>query len=203
MSKSQGHWVGLTVDIGTNFGFIYIITDMNTGQKYVGKKQCFFTKTGAPKCRGKVNDRGSTRWKDSCWKESNWKKYKGSSNILKDHMKKFPKHTYEYRVVRLCRSKGALTYSEVEVMWELKVLSSKLPDGEYEYFNRQIGAIKYRPPAYMFDKMYKFIHGEGWEAECSIEVMANMWDLNKAALKRLIAGKQATHKGWSVWKTKE
>lgn len=146
--SNQGHWVGLKADTKNFFGFIYLITDTETNRKYIGKKQFFFAKPRAKGCRSKVADRQSPKWKGCCWKDSGWRDYKGSSPSLAKWMKANPDNIYTYEIIQLCRSRGLLTYTEVAEMWERKVLETKLPDGEYEYFNRHIGAIKFRPQVF-------------------------------------------------------
>ena len=55
-------------------GFVYLITNTTTGQKYIGKKLAKF-KTTKPPLKGKKNKRRGT-------KESDWKTYWGSSDRL-------------------------------------------------------------------------------------------------------------------------
>jgi len=150
--SNQGHWVGLKADTKNYFGFIYIIRDKTTGRAYIGKKQFYLAKPGAKKCRSKVADRKSPRWKASCWRESDWRAYKGSSNSLAKFMKKNPDHEYEYEIIKLCRSRGVLTYSETQIQWERDVLGTQMECGEFRYFNLMIGAIKFRQPLFLSDE---------------------------------------------------
>jgi len=60
-------------------------------------------------------------------------------------MEENPSYTFTYTILKNCRSRGVLLYSEVEILNWRKVLTSKLPDGEYEYFNKSIGGVKFRP----------------------------------------------------------
>ena len=55
-------------------GFVYLITNITTQQKYVGKKLARF-KTTKPPLKGKKNKRRG-------YKESDWKTYWGSSDRL-------------------------------------------------------------------------------------------------------------------------
>ena len=55
-------------------GFVYLITNTTTGQKYVGKKLAKF-KTTKPPLKGKKNKRRG-------YKESDWRTYYGSSDRL-------------------------------------------------------------------------------------------------------------------------
>jgi len=148
------HWTGITPDPLNNWGFIYIIRDVTTGQGYVGRKQYFFAKQGAKGCKSRVVDRSSPKWKCSCWIPSNWKTYKGSSKILDKHMATHPDHEYTFEIIHQCHSRGELSYWEVRYQWELLVLTARLPDGTRQYFNGNIGGIKFIPKAVM-DKATK------------------------------------------------
>ena len=145
MAIDQGHWIGKQVDPKTTFGFIYCISDLTSGKKYIGRKQVWMAKPGVKGCKSKVADRCSEKWKPCCWKESDWREYAGSSKSLKDWMKHNRHHEYEFRILRVCRSRGVLTYCEAMEQWDRRVLHKLMPNGELEYFNGQIGAVKYRP----------------------------------------------------------
>lgn len=148
----SSHWVGLEADPDNYLGFIYLIEDLTTGQKYVGKKNYWVAKPKAVGCRSKSQDKGSPKWKPSCWKESNWRVYKGSSKPLAKHMRDNRSNKYRYTILHHCRSKGVLSYTECREMYDRRVLESLLPNGEYEYFNLAIGAIKFRPKDHMSDE---------------------------------------------------
>jgi len=147
--SNQGHWVGLKADPYHYFGFIYIITDETTGRKYIGKKQYWSAKHRIKGCKSKVTDRQSKQWKCKCWKDHNWRDYKGSSPSLAKWMKDNPDNNYTYEIIKQCRSKGSLHYHELKMLWDMNVLTETFEDGEYVYFNRSIGAIKFRPPKFV------------------------------------------------------
>lgn len=153
VKSNQGHWIGLKADTKDNFGFIYIIRDKTIGRAYIGKKQFWAKKPKTKGCKTAVADKGSPKWKHCCWKESDWRTYRGSSKSLAKHMKEFPDNDYEYEILYLCRSRGVLTYSETQEQWRRDVLGMKMTDGNtYRYWNRAIGAIKFRPPAFMSEE---------------------------------------------------
>ena len=62
-------------------GFVYLITNTTTGQKYVGKKLAKF-KTTKPPLKGKKNKRRG-------YKESDWRTYYGSSDRLNADVARF------------------------------------------------------------------------------------------------------------------
>ncbi len=66
--------------------FVYIITNLITHQKYVGKKLAKFKTTKKP-LKGRKNKRRGT-------KESDWKTYWGSSEQLHDDILKLGEHRF-------------------------------------------------------------------------------------------------------------
>lgn len=143
---TRGHWTeGEVPDPDNYFGFIYKIDDVTAGKSYIGRKQYWKAKQGVKGCKSKVADRGSPRWKECCWLPSGWESYKGSSKNLKDWMKKYPNHEYRYTILKNCRSRGVLSYMECKYLWDNRVLETVDEDGDYIFFNMQIGAIKFRP----------------------------------------------------------
>jgi len=160
--SNQGHWIGLKADTKNYFGFIYIIRDITSGRKYIGKKQFFGARRVMKGCKSKITDRQSPKWKTCCWREMAWRVYSGSSKSLDKWMTAHPDHKYVFEIIHLCRSKGVLHYLELKEMWERDVLRLKLESGEYEYFNRSIGAIRFRPPEFQTKESIKKStrHGE-------------------------------------------
>lgn len=142
---SNGHWAGLTPDPVHNIGFIYLIEDLTTGYKYVGKKNYWVAKQGVSGCKSKCQDRGDPKWNPKCWRDSNWRVYKGSSKALTQHIKDNPMNNYRFTILRNCRSRGVLSYCECEEQYDRRVLTHRLDNGKYEYFNLSIGAIRFRP----------------------------------------------------------
>jgi len=153
-TSNQGHWSGLKADPYHYFGFVYVIEDKTSGKKYIGKKQYWMSRGKVKGCRNRVTDRQSDKFKMRCWHEGDWRVYKGSSNDLKKHMKMFPDNKYTYTILCQCRSKGTLHYRELKELWDKDVLFTKHPkdDSSYLYFNKAIGAIKFRPPTFVSEE---------------------------------------------------
>ena len=83
----------------TFFGFVYIITDLVTDKKYIGKKFIWnYRKT-----------KGGTRRKKQ---ESDWKKYYSSNEEIKKLAKETPER-FRREILHLCRSQGECGYLEV------------------------------------------------------------------------------------------
>jgi len=117
--------------IEDNIGFVYMVTDKETGMKYIGKKN-FFSKVTRPPLKGKKRKRRSL-------KESDWKTYCGSSEVVKTLVEENGLGHFEREIIHLCKSKGELTYMELKEQVDRKVLFK--PD---EYHNAFIGVRIHR-----------------------------------------------------------
>ena len=84
--------------------FVYLITNIITHQKYVGKKLAKFKTTKKP-LKGRKNKRRGT-------KESDWKTYWGSSSHLNDDILKLGEHRFTREILHYCPSRGVASYLE-------------------------------------------------------------------------------------------
>lgn len=133
-----GHWSFDTdFSIEDWFGFLYRITELNTGREYIGKKQFFSERTKAVKGR-----KNRKHYK----KESDWKTYTGSSIELNKSIDLYNKENYTFEIVSLHKTKGSLHYAEVELQILENVLREKLENGSKKYYNGHIAAVKFIPP---------------------------------------------------------
>ena len=107
-------------------GFVYIITELETGKKYVGKK-LFFSTRKLPPLKGKKRRR-------TVVKESDWRDYFGSSEELKSLVESNGGDKYHREILHLCKSKGAMSYLELKEQVERDVLFRD------DYYNEFIGA---------------------------------------------------------------
>ena len=106
-------------------GFVYLITDINNGKKYVGKKNFWkpkilpITKTRKRRKRTRV--------------ESDWRLYFGSSEEVKLLVETRGQENFKREILRLCKTKGEMTYFEMKEQFDRDVL---LRD---DYYNEFIG----------------------------------------------------------------
>ena len=107
--------------IQDNVGFVYCITHIKTGKKYVGKK--LFTKAKTKQVKGKKK-----RYKAS----SDWQTYYGSSDILKQDVLQYGQDKFVREILHLCHSKGMCSYLEAKEQFTRGVLESD------EYYNTWI-----------------------------------------------------------------
>lgn len=130
-----GHWESDHFCPDDWYGFIYRITNVLDGRQYIGRKN--FTHTTRKKVKGRKN-------RKKVITEAQWRYYTSSSKQINKEIEEFGKDRFKFEIIELCLTKGDLTYRESEIQWNEKVLSAKLPTGEFKYYNRMIGAVKFR-----------------------------------------------------------
>ena len=106
-------------------GFVYLITEVDTGKKYIGKK--FFWKPKTLPITKTRKRRVKTRV------ESDWRDYFGSSKEVQSLVESKGKDNYKREILRLCKTKGECSYYEAKLQFENDVLLSD------EYYNEFIG----------------------------------------------------------------
>ena len=131
MEEDYGHWNNLpdNFDSADWFGFVYCITRNDTQRKYIGKKQIHSYR------RRKVKGRKNRK---KVITEAKWRTYTGSCDELNEEIKILGKDKFTFEVLKLCKTKGELTYSEVEYQIKRDVLTSLLEDGSKKYYNSNI-----------------------------------------------------------------
>lgn len=102
-------------------GFVYLITNLKTDKKYIGKKLAKRSKTKTVK--GK---------KKKVKVDSDWKTYYGSSDVLIEDVKLHGKENFKREVLRLCYSKSECTYYEAKEQFCREVLERE------DYYNNWI-----------------------------------------------------------------
>ena len=90
--------------------------------------------------RNPIRDKGSDKWREDCWKESDWKKYTGSSKDFNEHILQEGKDNFVFCIVEQYKSSASIHYAEARLLMDKRALESD------EYFNKNIGAIKFVPP---------------------------------------------------------
>ena len=97
-------------------GFVYLITNTTTGQKYVGKKLAKF-KTTKPPLKGKKNKRRG-------YKESDWRDYWGSSDRLQEDVDKLGPTNFTREILYFCKSRAEMSYIEAREQFDRRVLET-------------------------------------------------------------------------------
>ena len=91
--------------IGEAFVFVYMITHLKTGRKYIGKK--FFTKSKTKQVKGK---------KKRSRVSSDWMTYWGSNKKLQEELKENGEDQYVREILHLCKTRSECSYWET---WEI------------------------------------------------------------------------------------
>ena len=106
-------------------GFVYEIVDLYNNKRYIGKKN-FWKPKILPK-----NSKRSRRVRTRV--ESDWKTYYSSNKELQLLAEKNDEVLFERIILRLCKTKGEMSYYEAKLQFENDVL---LRD---DYYNEFIG----------------------------------------------------------------
>jgi len=98
------------------YGFIYLIENLKTGRKYIGRK--YLTKAAYKTVKGK---------RKKIRKESDWETYYGSSPSLLADVELYGKEHFKRTILRLCKSRGECNYFEAKEIFD----KDAVLDGNY------------------------------------------------------------------------
>ena len=126
----------LSKDIDDNFGFVYLITNLENGRRYIGRKYFWSFRTPKGKKR-KVKQ------------ESDWKKYYGSCPELKEDIEKTGNRIFFKReILSLHKTKGRTNFEETRQLFINGVLTESLDTGGPAYYNSNILSRYFRKDYY-------------------------------------------------------
>ena len=120
-----------TADIDDKFGFVYRITNLQTGKQYIGRK--YFWQKRKP--------RGGKRRVTT---ESDWKRYYGSSDELKADRKLLGNQLFKREILSTHPTGGKVNFEETRQLFLNNVLTETLTDGTPAYYNSNILGRYYR-----------------------------------------------------------
>ena len=106
-------------------GFVYILTEIETGKRYIGKKSFW----------SNVKPKGATRRKKV---ESDWRYYYSSSKQIKEIVKEKGNNSFKREIIALCKLERYMNYLEVKYQFQFNILEE--PDG---WFNENINGCWY------------------------------------------------------------
>ena len=125
----------LSENIDDNFGFVYLITNIQNDKKYIGRK--YFWQFRTPK--------GKKRKVKS---ESDWKKYYGSCPELKEDIDKIGRENFSRTILSLHKTKGKTNYEETRQLFVHNVLIESLDNGEPAFYNSNVLSRYFRKDYY-------------------------------------------------------
>jgi hypothetical protein len=101
-------------------GFVYIITCIPTGRRYLGKKLGQFTKTKTKTVKLKNGTSKKKKVREKV--DSDWRDYYGSSDALKADIELLGIEQFKREIVHFCPSKSACSYLEAKLQFQYDVL---------------------------------------------------------------------------------
>lgn len=117
-------------------GFVYLITNTETGKMYIGKKNLntfkYSVKTVVVKSGAKKGQKVKKKTKIVI--PSDWKDYYGSSDSLKADVEKQGKSKFSRTILRLCTAKAEMSYYEIKEQLVRDVLLNE------NYYNSWVSA---------------------------------------------------------------
>jgi hypothetical protein len=111
-------------------GFVYLITNLVSGRKYIGKKLAKFSKTTYKTV--KLKNGGKKKKKIRSKIDSDWREYYGSNTELSKDVDTLGAENFRREILFYCKSKAECSYIEAREQFTHKVLESK------DYYNGQI-----------------------------------------------------------------
>jgi hypothetical protein len=100
-------------DIKDQIGFVYVIENLSSGKKYIGKKLLKFSRTKTVKGKRK-----------KVKVDSDWQTYYGSNNALNADVEKLGVNNFRRTILHLCKSKGTANFLEAKEQILNNVLES-------------------------------------------------------------------------------
>ena len=111
-------------------GFVYIIVNVLTGKKYIGKKLAKFSKTTYKVVKLKNGNKKRKKIKSKI--DSDWQTYFGSNDQLNKDIAELGSDNFTREILFYCNSKAACSYVEAREQFNHRVLESD------NYYNGQI-----------------------------------------------------------------
>lgn len=111
-------------------GFVYLITNLTSGRKYIGKKLAKFSKTTYKTVKLKNGKKKKKKIRSKV--DSDWREYYGSNDQLNKDVTALGADNFTREILYLCRSKAECSYIEAREQFSHKVLESN------DYYNGQI-----------------------------------------------------------------
>jgi hypothetical protein len=111
-------------------GFVYIITNILSGRKYIGKKLAKFSKTTYKTVKLKNGTKKKKRIRSKI--DSDWREYYGSSPELSKDIAELGTANFTREILFYCKSKAECSYIEAREQFSRRVLESN------DYYNGHI-----------------------------------------------------------------
>jgi hypothetical protein len=111
-------------------GFVYLITNLISGRKYIGKKLAKFSKTTYKVVKLKNGNKKKKKIRSKI--DSDWLTYYGSNDELNKDIQTLGQDNFKREILYYCNSKAQCSYIEAREQFRHQVLESDA------YYNGQI-----------------------------------------------------------------
>jgi len=111
-------------------GFVYLITNLTNGRKYIGKKLAKFSKTTYKVVKLKNGNKKKKKIRSKI--DSDWLTYYGSNDELNQDIQTLGQENFKREILYYCNSKAQCSYIEAREQFRHQVLESDA------YYNGQI-----------------------------------------------------------------
>ena len=111
-------------------GFVYLITNKQTGRKYIGKKLAKFSKTTYKTVKLKNGNKKKKKIRSKI--DSDWQTYYGSNDQLNKDVATLGTEQFTREILYYCKSKAECSYIEAREQFTHRVLESD------DYYNGHI-----------------------------------------------------------------
>ena len=143
-SSGKGHWKNpsrIKLDPENSFGFVYLIVNLLTGQRYIGKKQYHQYRKGI-----------RTR-------PSDWRSYTSSSRRENEDIKRQGRCNFQFEILCQFESGGGLVYGETNLQHVCDVMTSPGQEEERLFYNAFIDRIRFIPQEFLTEPQRKKVSG--------------------------------------------
>lgn len=111
-------------------GFVYLITNLATGRRYIGKKLAKFSKTTYKTVKLKNGNKKRKKIRSKI--DSDWQLYYGSNTELTQDVLRLGVDNFTRQILYYCKSKSECSYIEAREQFRHRVLESD------DWYNGQI-----------------------------------------------------------------